>query len=170
MMRIKNILMWLVLFPEHCYQHCDISILLRCIFKWAVNATSLSKFTSLLNLTFFFQPEAVYQSTTVVQHFSCCAVAPLWRYPLSLAQHLFMTFSQPDDVRAEEQSFLTQLAVEERRSHLPQALPLTCPSPQWHRWWYKCWQNKSFTEYCLTLLLTHMSFLYFQGGGLQTYF
>ncbi|XP_056889481.1 uncharacterized protein C5orf34 homolog isoform X1 [Takifugu flavidus] len=79
------------------------------------------------------KPEAAYQSTTVVQHFSCRAVAPHWRYPLSLAQHLLMTLSQPDDVRTEEQSFLTQLTVEERRSHLPQALPLTCPSPQWHR-------------------------------------
>ncbi|TKS79033.1 hypothetical protein D9C73_012139 [Collichthys lucidus] len=35
------------------------------------------------------QPEAVHQSTSVVQHHSCCAVAAAWCYPLSLARHLW---------------------------------------------------------------------------------
>ncbi|XP_051278661.1 uncharacterized protein C5orf34 homolog isoform X2 [Dicentrarchus labrax] len=90
------------------------------------------------------KPEEMYQSTAVVQHHSCCAVAPFWRYPLSLAHHLWTArLSKPENVSAEEDSDLTQaykrinvsdISVEERKSHLPQALFLTCPSPHWHRW------------------------------------
>ncbi|XP_076587486.1 uncharacterized protein C5orf34 homolog [Chaetodon auriga] len=90
------------------------------------------------------KPEGTYQSTTVVQHHSCCAVAPIWCYPLSLARHLWTArLSKPEDVRAEEDGDLTQarrtvnmvdIPVTDRKCHLPQALPLTCPSPHWHRW------------------------------------
>ncbi|XP_035514599.1 uncharacterized protein C5orf34 homolog [Morone saxatilis] len=90
------------------------------------------------------KPEDMYQSTAVVQHHSCCAVAPFWRYPLSLAHHLWTArVSKPENVSAEEDSDLTRayrriklsdISVEERKSHLPQALSLTCPSPHWHRW------------------------------------
>uniref|UniRef100_G3PDJ0 DUF4524 domain-containing protein n=1 Tax=Gasterosteus aculeatus aculeatus TaxID=481459 RepID=G3PDJ0_GASAC len=90
------------------------------------------------------KPEKMYQSTTVVQHHSCCAVAPIWRYPLSLARRLRTAhLSKPEDVRVEGTSDLTKaqriipisdISTEERRSHLPRALPLTCPSPHWHRW------------------------------------
>ncbi|XP_044053108.1 uncharacterized protein C5orf34 homolog [Siniperca chuatsi] len=90
------------------------------------------------------KPEEMYQSTAVVQHHSCCAVAPIWCYPLSLARHLWMArLSKPIDVRAEGASDLPQahrrinmpdISIVERRSHLPQTLPLTCPSPHWHRW------------------------------------
>ncbi|XP_054467480.1 uncharacterized protein C5orf34 homolog [Anoplopoma fimbria] len=90
------------------------------------------------------EPEKMYQSTTVVQHHSCCAVAPIWRYPLSLALHLWTAYpSKPEDVRVEGTSDLTKahrgiqmsdISIEERRSQLPQALPITCPSPHWHRW------------------------------------
>lgn len=85
----------------------------------------------------------MYQSTTVVQHHSCCAVAPVWCYPLSLARRLWTArLSKPEDVKAEGASDLAQaysrlnmsdISVVERTSHLPQALPLTCPSPHWHR-------------------------------------
>ncbi|XP_028269643.1 uncharacterized protein C5orf34 homolog [Parambassis ranga] len=81
------------------------------------------------------QPEQIYQSTTVVHHLSCCALAPMWSYPLSLARHYWMThFSK--DVRDGEtsKSSLSDSSIEDRRSQLPQALPLTCQLPHWHRW------------------------------------
>lgn len=83
------------------------------------------------------KPEDIYQSTTVVQHHSCCTVAPMWRYPLTLAHHLWTArLSEPEDVTAEGADGLTNLSDKSdmRKSHLPQALPLTCPSPHWHRW------------------------------------
>ncbi|XP_047448103.1 uncharacterized protein C5orf34 homolog [Mugil cephalus] len=90
------------------------------------------------------KPEQMYQSTTVIQHHSCCAVAPMWAYPLSLAWHHWTArFSKPTDVEGEETSNsnradirknMLDVSSEERRSCLPQALPLTCPSPHWHRW------------------------------------
>lgn len=99
-------------------------------------------------LFFSVQPEAVCQSTTVVQQFSCCCVAPRWRYPLSLVEHLHTTrLSEPDGVTAGESRRLTRVAVRERHSHLPQALPLTCPSPHLHR--SKINQNTH--QNCLTL-------------------
>ncbi|XP_072243116.1 uncharacterized protein C5orf34 homolog [Leuresthes tenuis] len=93
------------------------------------------------------QPEQMYQSTTVIQHHSCCAVAPTWAYPLSLARHHWMTHHpQHKDVEAEAASssiqvdgktIISDVSCLERRSQLPQALPLTCPSPHWHRWKFK---------------------------------
>ncbi|XP_042344584.1 uncharacterized protein C5orf34 homolog [Plectropomus leopardus] len=90
------------------------------------------------------KPEEMHQSTTVVQHHSCCAVDPIWCYPLSLAHHLWTArLSKPEEIRAEGNGDLTQehrrvnttdISITERRSLLPQALPLTCPSPHWHRW------------------------------------
>ncbi|KAK9522488.1 hypothetical protein VZT92_018948 [Zoarces viviparus] len=90
------------------------------------------------------KPEKMYQSTTVVQHHSCCAVAPIWCYPLTLARHLWTAhLSKPEDVRVEGTSDLAKaqgritmsdVFIKDRRSHLPQALPLTCSSPHWHRW------------------------------------
>ncbi|XP_068460807.1 uncharacterized protein C5orf34 homolog isoform X2 [Clinocottus analis] len=93
------------------------------------------------------KPEKMYQSTTVVQHHSCCAVAPIWRYPLSLARHLWTAYlSTPKEVGEEGTSDIRKadgiiqmfdISIEDRKSHLPQALPLTCPSPHWHRWKFK---------------------------------
>ncbi|TNN86472.1 putative protein C5orf34 [Liparis tanakae] len=91
------------------------------------------------------KPEKMFQSTTVVQHHSCCAVAPIWCYPLSLARHLRTArLSKPEDVGEEGTSGLQKadgriqmLDIEDRKSQLPQALPLTCPSPHWHRWKFK---------------------------------
>ncbi|XP_070761046.1 uncharacterized protein C5orf34 homolog [Enoplosus armatus] len=90
------------------------------------------------------KPEDMYQSTTVVQHHSCCAVDPIWCYPLSLARHLWTArLTKPEDVRAEgahdfpqahKRTDMSDISTVERRSHLPEALPLTCPSPHWHRW------------------------------------
>ncbi|KAM9391504.1 uncharacterized protein C5orf34 homolog [Pholidichthys leucotaenia] len=89
------------------------------------------------------KPEQMYQSTTVVQHHSCCAVAPIWSYPLSLAHgHWAARFSQPKDgvdvnssnsINAEREINLSDTS-EEKKSFLPQPLPLTCTSPHWHRW------------------------------------
>uniref|UniRef100_A0A3Q3WY46 Uncharacterized protein n=1 Tax=Mola mola TaxID=94237 RepID=A0A3Q3WY46_MOLML len=77
----------------------------------------------------------------MVQHHSCRSVAPIWCYPLSLARHLQMAhFSKPEDVRGEGARDITPAHRETnvsdvaRHSHLPQALPLTCLSPHWHRW------------------------------------
>ncbi|XP_040928440.1 uncharacterized protein C5orf34 homolog isoform X2 [Betta splendens] len=89
-------------------------------------------------------PEDMYQSTKVIQHHSCCAVPYMWSYPLSLALHHWTThLSKPKDVRtegsrecsqADKRSTMSDTSSERRRSCLPQALPLTCPSPHWHRW------------------------------------
>lgn len=91
----------------------------------------------------FSQPEEMYQSTTVVQHHSCSAVAHMWSYPLSLARHLWTsclskskdvrTDGANDSVQADRKTNMSSISSEERRSRLPQALPLTCPSPHWHR-------------------------------------
>ncbi|XP_063345732.1 uncharacterized protein C5orf34 homolog isoform X2 [Pelmatolapia mariae] len=90
------------------------------------------------------KPEQVYQSTTVVQHHSCCAVAPKWTYPLSVARHHWAArFSKAKDVvdrgaSSSNQSDKTinklDISCEDRRSRVPQALPLTCPTPHRHRW------------------------------------
>ncbi|KAM4576494.1 uncharacterized protein C5orf34 homolog isoform 2-T2 [Odontesthes bonariensis] len=93
------------------------------------------------------KPELMYQSTTVTQHHSCCDVASIWAYPLSLARHHWMSHRpQHKDVEAEaasssiqadEKTIISDVSCVERRSQLPQALPLTCPSPHWHRWKFK---------------------------------
>ncbi|XP_041855703.1 uncharacterized protein C5orf34 homolog [Melanotaenia boesemani] len=93
------------------------------------------------------KPEQMYQSTTVVQHQSCCSVAPTWAYPLSLARHHWKSrLSKHEDIPSEETSSSCQanrrmnmpdVSYGERRSQLPQALPPTCPSPHRHRWKYK---------------------------------
>ncbi|XP_020345975.1 uncharacterized protein C5orf34 homolog isoform X2 [Oncorhynchus kisutch] len=93
------------------------------------------------------QQGEVYLSTRVVQHHSVSCVPLVWRYPLSLALHLWRAQSQPSGERnrgeTEEETARgrdqTERAVTgtsrgERRSHLPQALPLRCPSPHQHRW------------------------------------
>lgn len=84
-----------------------------------------------------FQPELVYQSTTVVQQQSCRSLNPLWSYPLSLARHIWSTcLSKAADRGTDEETphRKTEMPLmTERQSRLPQALPLTCPSPHWHR-------------------------------------
>lgn len=90
----------------------------------------------------------VYLSTRVVQHHSVSCVPLVWRYPLSLALHLWRAQSQPSGERnrgeTEEETArgrdqteravtMTNTSRGERRSHLPQALPLRCPSPHQHR-------------------------------------
>ncbi|KAM4615879.1 uncharacterized protein C5orf34 homolog [Polymixia lowei] len=91
------------------------------------------------------KPEQMYQSTTVVQHHSCSSVAPVWRYPLSLARDRWTIHHSkpPGDTGAEgdgdpNQAYrrinMTDVSGEERRSCLPEALALRCPSPHQHRW------------------------------------
>ncbi|XP_021477705.2 uncharacterized protein C5orf34 homolog isoform X3 [Oncorhynchus mykiss] len=95
------------------------------------------------------QQGEVYLSTRVVQHHSVSCVPLVWRYPLSLALHLWRAQSQPSGERnrgeTEEETArgrdqteravtMTNTSRGERRSHLPQALPLRCPSPHQHRW------------------------------------
>ncbi|AWP06759.1 DUF4524 domain containing protein [Scophthalmus maximus] len=89
-------------------------------------------------------PGEMYQSTAVVQHHSCFAYAPTWCYPLSLARHNWMTrVCKLTDVGAEglcnsaltdKKMNMSDASSEKRRSCLPQALALTCPSPHRHRW------------------------------------
>uniref|UniRef100_A0A8D2ZTI9 DUF4524 domain-containing protein n=1 Tax=Scophthalmus maximus TaxID=52904 RepID=A0A8D2ZTI9_SCOMX len=98
----------------------------------------------LISCLYPYQPGEMYQSTAVVQHHSCFAYAPTWCYPLSLARHNWMTrVCKLTDVGAEGlcNSALTDKKInmsdassEKRRSCLPQALALTCPSPHRHRW------------------------------------
>ncbi|KAM3868332.1 uncharacterized protein C5orf34 homolog [Diretmus argenteus] len=105
------------------------------------------------------EPEEMFQSTTVVQHHSCSCVAPMWRYPLSLARrrrtgpcseppgdagtegtgdsssaYRGRTEGTGDSSPAYGWSNVTDISREERRSRLPEALALTCPSPHQHRW------------------------------------
>ncbi|KAM9858172.1 uncharacterized protein C5orf34 homolog [Aulostomus maculatus] len=90
-------------------------------------------------------PEQMHQSTTVVQHHSCLAIAPPWCYPLSLARrHWTARLSKPADSagaegtrqfsRADESVNPSDMTAEDRRSLLCEALPLTCSSPHRHRW------------------------------------
>ncbi|KAK2837541.1 hypothetical protein Q5P01_014753 [Channa striata] len=93
------------------------------------------------------KPEELYQSTTVVQHHSCSAVAPMWCYPLSLARHRWTTHqskSKDDGTEAtshsnqmDRKTKMSSISSDERKSRLPQSLPLTCPSPHRHRWQFK---------------------------------
>ncbi|KAM4745498.1 uncharacterized protein C5orf34 homolog isoform 2-T2 [Anableps anableps] len=90
------------------------------------------------------QPEQMYQSTTVIQHHSCFAVDSTWAYPLSLARHHWTShLSNSNNTTPEEDSKSRQADEgmnisdknhKDRDSQLPQALPLTCPSPHLHRW------------------------------------
>uniref|UniRef100_A0A672JNY6 DUF4524 domain-containing protein n=1 Tax=Salarias fasciatus TaxID=181472 RepID=A0A672JNY6_SALFA len=99
---------------------------------------------NLISPFFFPQPEQMYQSVTVIQHHSCSAVPPVWVYPLSLAHRHWKThFSKLNCAETGKTSSSGQVdsgeslpntPSEERRSQLPQALPLTCPSPHRHRW------------------------------------
>nr|XP_061804450.1 uncharacterized protein C5orf34 homolog [Nerophis lumbriciformis] len=91
------------------------------------------------------KPEEKYQSVTVVQHHSCHRIAPSWCYPLSLARHHWtarvsiLGDSEEDQTRSSKTGQIlnrTDLAIEERRFLLPQALPLICPSPHLHSWKY----------------------------------
>ncbi|PWA19585.1 hypothetical protein CCH79_00006773 [Gambusia affinis] len=103
-----------------------------------------NSFSSHLTSTTQQQPEQMYQAATVVQHHSCFAVDPTWAYPLSLARlHWTSRLSNSKDTKSEELSKSRQADDEinksdkndkDRDSQLPQALPLTCPSPHWHRW------------------------------------
>ncbi|XP_037536618.1 uncharacterized protein C5orf34 homolog [Nematolebias whitei] len=91
------------------------------------------------------KPEQRYQSTTVVQCHSCGAVAPMWSYPLSLVRHQWTShFSKCKDAegtsssdQADKKRIISDLSHKERKARLPQALPLTCSSPHWHRWKFK---------------------------------
>ncbi|XP_061585905.1 uncharacterized protein C5orf34 homolog [Cololabis saira] len=91
------------------------------------------------------KPEQMYQSTIVNQLHSCCAVAPTWVYPLSLARHQWTSHlsesvlvgSTSNSGPADSRINISDIACEERKSQLPHALPLTCPSPHSHRWKFK---------------------------------
>ncbi|XP_013862665.1 uncharacterized protein C5orf34 homolog [Austrofundulus limnaeus] len=104
-----------------------------------------TKSCSQTNSTAQLKPEQRYQSTTVVQHHSCCAVPPSWSYPLSLARHQWAShFSECKEAEGSSGSnhsdnkvSVSNSSHEGRRVHLPPALPLTCSSPHWHRWKFK---------------------------------
>ncbi|CAL8234292.1 unnamed protein product [Arctogadus glacialis] len=82
--------------------------------------------------------EDVYLCTTlVVQHHSCSCVAPMWRYPLSVARRHWAARrgATPGHHGAGEENVLTEASDEgRRRCPVPEALPLRCPSPHQHRW------------------------------------
>nr|XP_020446084.1 uncharacterized protein C5orf34 homolog [Monopterus albus] len=72
------------------------------------------------------------------------AVDSIWRYPLSLARNKWMTHrfgskdvgaeGTSDYSQADGKTTVSDISSEDRRSCLPPVLPLTCPSPHWHRW------------------------------------
>ncbi|XP_051924077.1 uncharacterized protein C5orf34 homolog [Hippocampus zosterae] len=89
------------------------------------------------------KPEEKYQSVALVQHHSCLAVPPQWCYPLSLAlRHWRARVSNPGGdgeertrhSKADQTLNTSDLSNEERAFLLPQALPLNCSSPHFHRW------------------------------------
>ncbi|XP_015242868.1 PREDICTED: uncharacterized protein C5orf34 homolog [Cyprinodon variegatus] len=87
------------------------------------------------------KPEQMYQTTTVIKHHSCIAVDPAWTYALSLARHHWTScFSNSTVTTAEEARQagegreISDKNPNNRVCQLPQALPLSCPSPHWHRW------------------------------------
>ncbi|CAL8248657.1 unnamed protein product [Merluccius merluccius] len=84
------------------------------------------------------EPKEIYECTTVVvQHHSCSSVAPMWRYPLSVARHHWATHRRatPGGPGAGEESATTEpTEAPDRRCPVPEALPLRCPSPHQHRW------------------------------------
>ncbi|XP_028312803.1 uncharacterized protein C5orf34 homolog isoform X1 [Gouania willdenowi] len=84
------------------------------------------------------QPK-MYQSTTVVQHHSCYTVPSMWVYPLSLARYYWTAHvsDAEDGAETTSKAHKPDISSEARRSLLPQALPLTCPSPHLHRWKFK---------------------------------
>ncbi|CAJ1067991.1 uncharacterized protein C5orf34 homolog [Xyrichtys novacula] len=80
------------------------------------------------------KPEEMFQSTTVIQHHSTSEPDPVWFYPLSLAR---LSTPGEDGADGERGSNLLQKSDAsniQRSSQLPQALPLTCSAPHWHRW------------------------------------
>uniref|UniRef100_A0A3Q2DQJ2 Uncharacterized protein n=1 Tax=Cyprinodon variegatus TaxID=28743 RepID=A0A3Q2DQJ2_CYPVA len=91
------------------------------------------------NLKITNQPK-MYQTTTVIKHHSCIAVDPAWTYALSLARHHWTScFSNSTVTTAEEARQagegreISDKNPNNRVCQLPQALPLSCPSPHWHR-------------------------------------
>lgn len=107
--------------------------------------------------------EEGYLSTRVIQHHSCSCVPPIWLYPLSLARHFWTNCqSKPsvdagsDGLEETEQTEKTTTSVdgtsiENRKSCLSQALPLTCTSPHRHRWTCKDSLSKGYQEQALDL-------------------
>ncbi|CAL8347101.1 unnamed protein product [Lota lota] len=84
-----------------------------------------------------YSPSQPKCTTVVVQHHSCCYVAPMWRYPLSVACHHWATRRRatPGHHGAGEENVLTEASDDEdRRCPVPEAMPLRCPSPHQHRW------------------------------------
>ncbi|KAG7247092.1 hypothetical protein CRUP_026604 [Coryphaenoides rupestris] len=96
------------------------------------------------------KPKATPQSkgcrgTSQPKHHSCSSVAPMWRYPLSVARRYRAAAAAhrnrvtPGDPSGEESDGATKLKEEEeeeedrRRCPVPEALPLRCPSPHQHR-------------------------------------
>ncbi|KAG9337918.1 hypothetical protein JZ751_027411 [Albula glossodonta] len=87
------------------------------------------------------QPRERHLYTRVIQHHSCSCPPPVWRYPLSLA--LSLCNSSQEKVTVDEGTGatergpsctpITSLTTGEK-CRLPEALPLSCPSPHQHRW------------------------------------
>lgn len=117
-----------------------------------------------------FQPEEKYQSVALLQHHSCHAVAPHWCYPLSLAlRHWRARVSNPGGdgegrtrhSKADQTLNTSDLSNEERAFLLPQALPLNCSSPHFHRFIAKLPRILQISH-CFLLLFT-----IFWGGGFK---
>ncbi|XP_067087546.1 uncharacterized protein C5orf34 homolog [Osmerus mordax] len=82
------------------------------------------------------KPAGMYQSSRVVQHHSCCSVPGEWAYPLGLALAHWASCGAGAGVEGGQGTMEVPNPPSEkgRRSTLPQALPLRCPSPHLHRW------------------------------------
>lgn len=93
------------------------------------------------------QPERMFQSTKVTQHHSCSMVPSVWAHPLSLAKQHWKSIHDklPKNVQTDgtpDQFGGKTLVRDEVMCQLPQALPLTCPMPHWHRWKPDVWGKK----------------------------
>ncbi|XP_072289158.1 uncharacterized protein C5orf34 homolog isoform X2 [Eucyclogobius newberryi] len=75
------------------------------------------------------KPEKMFQSVTVVQHHSCRAPPSIWCHPLYLAAQYRKAHND-----SQTEADVIRCHSGEATVHPPQALPLSCSMPHWHRW------------------------------------
>lgn len=105
--------------------------------------------------------DELYLSTRVIQHHSCSCVPSMWLYPLSLARHFWTNCQSKASVETRSDELVEPAQIEKtsvdgtsvmnRKSCLPEALPLTCTSPHRHRWTCKDSLSKGCKDQALDL-------------------